>query len=140
MDLIALYGAILATITAGWTIYREWSDRRGKLLAHALYGHLHRRGKPESNECRWLFQIRNVGRVDVTLEWIGFINNQGEEKVLIPISSSVARREPSSVITIGPEPGPRPEDIVKLWATDQVGRKYRIKIPQVLTDGEVSIF
>jgi len=138
MNLIALYGVVLATITAAWTVYREWSDRRVKLLAHALYGHLHRRGEPQPDECRWLFQIRNVGRVVVTLEWIGFINKQGEEMVLVPISSRAALLEPGSIMTYGPGLGPQLDHVVKLWVTDRSGRKIRIKIPEELTDGEVT--
>jgi hypothetical protein len=135
-DLIALYAAILSTLLAVWTIYREVAKDRRRIRATAMYGDLRTDDRPidDSSQTRWLIQVTNVGQTSVVLASAAYADEDGAITVLAPLRNS--KLEPGNSLHFGPGPGPARQKVKKLWVEDTVGKRHFVHRIEPL-DGRV---
>lgn len=67
--ILALWGALIGTLTAGWTIYRDVLDR-GRLRLRVTIGNVWQGGIKDEQYTAW-FTITNVGRRPVIVTTVG---------------------------------------------------------------------
>lgn len=136
-DLVAAYGAVLATIAFGWNVLREWRER-GRVTLNLYVADVLAvgSGRPREREARMLAgTVVNIGRRPIHLTAIEVQLKDGRASMIAPGTRPSAEyampafpyelREDAQVSfrlpleLLGP-------DAVSIWARDTRGRKWRL--------------
>ena len=108
-----MYGAVLATIVAGWSIYQALTDR-GKLRVSArLHGHI------------FTIAITNVGRKTI---WVAEISCELRNRpaTLFAISNLPVSLEPGQTFDASTDAKFFDAPPTRISATDSLGKVYRL--------------
>jgi hypothetical protein len=126
-DATAIYAAIVASVNAAWTIYREITKNRPRVRVDAMFGDLQiESDASESTGTRWLIRITNIGHVSVTLSHVSYQRKEGKQPTVL-FSLRNKEFKAGESVHYGPAPGPKRNEVKMLWAEDTTGRRFRAK-------------
>ena len=120
--ILAIWGAFLSSVLAGWTLYRDLTDR-GKIRLYCYVGNII--GGPESSETDYLFwRVVNIGRGSVLVTSVGgalseknfMINPRTLPKMLVPGDYLSEYTDDLSILD---------KDLKYLCAWDSLGKVYK---------------
>jgi hypothetical protein len=125
--LVAMYGAVVATLGAGWSIYRDIKVRSRRLRVSAFLGQ-RLGGVPMEH---LVVKVTNVGAVPVVPAAIVITNGRGEKKKLYWL---VADPPFSRLLQPGEDSGQVSNDLSKLvdpdlriYVEDSFGKRWHLK-------------
>jgi hypothetical protein len=67
---LALWGAVLSSVTFGWNLYRDYIQR-GRLRVHCFVGHIVRDPSTSAKKKWLIWRVTNIGKESVVLTNIG---------------------------------------------------------------------
>lgn len=128
--IIAIYGAIVATIVAAWNIYRE-ATNRGRLRVQAVEADMIAPGVGAIANGKLWIKVTNVGRQSIFLTKIGGRNKRGSTRshfVLITAKQLPVKLEPGEEWddTSADVSSLDPQKVRYLAAWDSMGKVHKV--------------
>ena len=121
---IATYGAVLSTVVAAWSIYRDLMDR-GRLEVHCFIGKMvgGAHGRDDRDYLIWM--ITNIGRRPVMVKIVGGTNRGKKHFVIGPRDLPKMLAPGEYTLEYSDEMGKISNDLKELWALDTLGNYWK---------------
>lgn len=125
-DLLAAYGALLATGLGAWDITKYLLDRpRLKVLCYVAKMVDPALGTSSSDLLA--YRVANTGGKPIVVNTLGGAYRTGRQFMLVPTTITLPRTlQPGESVTV---PGPLPadlRDITHFWVSDGLGKEWRV--------------
>lgn len=124
-DWVAIYGAVVATAIAVWTLYRGYLERSKRVEVAVLHGRMqmpNEAGPP--SEPRWLISVSNAGERSVLLSEIGFTFRNRRSSIIPGIIGSMKKLEPGETVNYAFSRGPQVSEVKKVWVEDYTRKRF----------------